>query len=107
MTIDNLFLVSLLVLLVYGIWSHVNMSRIARAAAKRHCVSVGVQFLDQNAILKKIAIRRSTHSLFALMREYSFEFSSVGDARYQGSISLLGCRVESIELPPYKTKQVE
>ncbi len=102
MTLNDLFLVSLLTGAAYVVWLHINMSRIARNAAKRYCEKVDVQFLDQNVVLKGISIKRSPHSLFAFQRQYHFEFSSVGDSRYKGVITLVGNRVKNIELPPYK-----
>lgn len=78
------------------------MSIVARTAAKRHCEKEGVQLLDQNIILDNIRIARSTHSLFAFRRKYTFEFSSVGDYRYPGSVTLLDHYIESIELAPFK-----
>ena len=102
-TLETLFILFLLLIVICFIWNHANMSRVARAAAKRYCEKEGVQFLDQNVILRKLSIRFAPHSLFAFGRQYSFEFSSMGDQRYQGCIFLVGNRVEQIELPPYKT----
>ncbi len=102
MTLNDLFFVSLLTGVAYIVWLHINMSRIARNSARRYCEKMDVQFLDQNVILKRISIKRSSHSLFAFQRQYNFEFSSVGDSRYKGVITLTGNRVESIELPPFK-----
>ncbi len=102
MTLSDIFIAFLLILLAYGIWNHLNMSRIARASARKHCESLGVQFLDQNIILRNLSIHRSTHSLIAIGRHYSFEFSSVGDKRYPGEVFLIGSRLKMVELTPYK-----
>lgn len=103
MTLNDLFLISLLALLGYGIWQHLNISALAKKAARRHCEQSGVQFLDQNVVLKSLSFCRSPHSVFSLKRTYQFEFSSTGDSRYYGHISLIGNRVDHIELPPCKT----
>ncbi|MGH1486052.1 MAG: DUF3301 domain-containing protein [Cellvibrionaceae bacterium] len=103
MTLNDIFLFTLVAIVVYFFWTHANMSRVARAAARRYCEKEGVQFLDQNVLLKNISIKPSPHSLFALRRAYRFEFSSVGDTRYEGNIFLMGNRIEHIELQPYKT----
>jgi hypothetical protein len=103
MDIYNLIPLSLVCLLVFFVWQHNNISLYARAAAKRHCDKEGIQLLDQNVILKRIALCRSSNTLFALRRKYFFEFSSIGDYRYQGIIFMRGHYVESIELAPFKT----
>ncbi|WP_086931949.1 DUF3301 domain-containing protein [Agarilytica rhodophyticola] len=102
MTIYDVFLATIFFALIYALWVHANMSNAARLAAKKHCQQVGVQLLDQNVILKRISIARSKASLFAFKRQYIFEFSTVGDFRYKGYITLLGNRIEDIELAPYK-----
>ena len=96
----------LLLMLASMIWKHLDASRIAKFYAKKYCDKEGVQFLDQNVILKRLKIAKSPHSLFAFKRHYSFEFSSVGDRRYSGDIYLLGQRVIHIELEAYKTTEV-
>jgi hypothetical protein len=103
MTLSNLFYSFLLLLAIYAIWLHVNMSSIARAYARKHCETMDVQLLDQNIILKKLSLHTSSHSLIAIGRLYLFEFSSVGDSRYHGTIQLIGNRVITIDLEPFKS----
>lgn len=112
MAVDGAFLISInlydifwlfvLSILVYTVWQHANVSRIARYLAGRHCQQEGVQLLDQNVVLKRISFARSTHALLALRRCYSFEFSSVGDFRYRGMVTLVGSRLEGVQLEPFK-----
>ncbi len=102
MTLSNLFYLFIVVLVAYALWNHLNVSRTARMFAKKHCESLGVQFLDQNIILRKLSLHRSPHSVFAIGRSYTFEFSSIGDRRYPGEIFLIGNRLKTIELAPYK-----
>ncbi|MFT6388065.1 MAG: hypothetical protein ACJAUP_001440 [Cellvibrionaceae bacterium] len=102
MTLADITLFFFLILFAGMIWKHIDASRIARFSAKKYCDKQGVQFLDQNVILKRLKIAKSPHSLFAFKRHYNFEFSSIGDRRYRGDIYLLGQRVIYIELEPYK-----
>jgi hypothetical protein len=102
MTLSDLFYSFITLLALYAFWGHVNMSGIARACARKHCETMGVQLLDQNIILKKLSLHTSRHSLIAVGRLYLFEFSSVGDSRYQGTIKLIGNRVIAIELESFK-----
>ncbi len=103
MTIYDIIFWFVLAGIAYAIWNHNNISIIARRATKHHCDRVGVQLLDQNIVLKRIAIRPSANALLVLERQYRFEFSSVGDRRYKGLTLLLGNKVQHIELEPYKT----
>jgi hypothetical protein len=103
MTLSDLFYSFITLLALYALWGHVNMSGIARACARKHCETMGVQLLDQNIILKKLSLHTSRHSLIAVGRLYLFEFSSVGDSRYQGTIKLIGNRVIAIELEAFKS----
>lgn len=103
LSLSNLALIFILFLLAYSIWQHLDARRLAQRSAKNYCDKVGVQFLDQNVILRGLSIARSPRSLFALRRQFGFEFSSVGDRRYIGFITLLGQRVVDVELEPYKT----
>lgn len=104
MTIYDLITISILVTGTILIVSHVNISRKARIAAKQHCEQNNLQFLDQNVILEKMRICRSRHQLFAISRQYRFEFSSLGDQRYQGRVIAIGNRINSIKLDAYKTQ---
>ncbi|MFT6221690.1 MAG: hypothetical protein ACJA0C_001095 [Candidatus Endobugula sp.] len=103
MTIYDLIFFSVIAFFAYGVWQHNNISLLARAAAKRHCAKEGIQLLDQNVILTRIRIIRSHRSLFAIEREYDFEFSSLGDYRYQGNIIMHGNLLANIGLAPFKT----
>ena len=103
LTIYDLIFFSVIAFACYSIWQHNNISLFARAAAKRHCEKEGVQLLDQNVILKRTGITKSHRSLFAIKRKYAFEFSSVGDYRYKGSIVMHGKLLAHIELAPFKT----
>ena len=44
---------------------------------------------------------------FEFRRTYLFEFSSIGDRRYQGKLILQGMRLQSIELEAYKLPDQE
>lgn len=103
MTIYDLVTASFIAGILILIIMHVNISRTARGAAKRYCEQHGVQFLDQNVVLNGVKFARSTQQLFAIQRRYYFEFSSVGDHRYQGIVVMLGNRIDMVELEPFKT----
>jgi hypothetical protein len=75
---------------------------VARNAGRRACNSAGVQFLDDTVAGIALALGRDEHGCRALRRTYRFEFSDTGDNRLEGQLTLLGARVESITLEPYR-----
>lgn len=71
-------------------------NEIARTAGERVCSEAGLQFLD-DMVSTGLALERRT-----LRRSYRFEFSDTGDRRLEGEVVLLGKRVESVTLEPYR-----
>lgn len=78
----------------------------AREAAVAHCRELGLQLLDQSMVIVGFW-PVSDRGRLTFRRRYQFEFSSVGDRRYQGRLVLVGLRLESIELEPYKLPGAE
>ena len=75
---------------------------VASSTGMRICKDHGVHFLDESVAQFKIRIRRNPSGHVVLYREYQFEFTSDGAHRYRGKISLLGKRVVSTEMEPYR-----
>ena len=50
---------------------------------------------------------RSARGNLVFRRSYQFEFSSVGDRRYQGKLILEGMQLKCIELETYKLADSE
>ena len=78
----------------------------ARNVAVTHCREHGLQLLDQSMVIVGFWPVRDRGRL-TFRRRYQFEFSSVGDRRSQGRLVLVGMRLESIELEPYKLPDTE
>jgi hypothetical protein len=74
----------------------------AQAAGKRACEREGVQFLDDTVAIAMLKPARDGRGRLLLRRTYRFEFSDTGDNRLEGSIVLLGRRVESLEMEPHR-----
>lgn len=93
------------IVLLSGVWYWLDGMRakeIANAAGARSCKGHEVYFLDETVVLTRVRIRRNAAGRVALYREYRFEFTSDGAYRYHGKISLLGKRVVSTEMEPYR-----
>lgn len=102
MSISLLFLFPALAVLA-AVWAHhANLSRYAAALARQHLHNQDLQFLDQSAVLCRLRPVRDPRQGWCWQRRYRFEFSSQGDRRYQGWITLNGRRLSGIELQPFR-----
>lgn len=98
---DLLFL--LLLAALAGFWlDSLRALETARNAGKRACNSAGVQFLDDTVTVTSLALRRNAVGQMVIRRTYRFEFSDTGDNRLEGTLVLLGARVESVEMEPFR-----
>jgi hypothetical protein len=89
--------------LVVAVWYWLEAMRnkeIARAAGKRACQQAEVQFLDDTVEITTRRLRRDANGQIRIYREYRFEFTADGAARYRGAMALLGRRVVRLELEP-------
>lgn len=74
----------------------------ARDLATAHCSQLGLQLLDQSMVIIGFWPARGAAGQLVFRRTYQFEFSSIGDQRYQGKLVLLGTALKSIELETYR-----
>ena len=69
--------------------------------ARDHVQQQGLQFLDQSAVLCRLRLGRG-RTWVHLVRTYRFEFSALGDRRYQGWVTLAGAKLRGVELQPFR-----
>lgn len=74
----------------------------ARELATAHCQQLDLQLLDQSMVIVGFWPVRTRSGRIEFRRTYQFEFSSIGDRRYQGRLVLVGMQLHSIALEPYK-----
>lgn len=79
-------------------WQSDRIKHIALAHVYRYCKAQNLQLLDQVMVLKGVWPARDDQGSLKLRRRYSFEFTSTGQARYQGKIELFGNRLQKMEL---------
>lgn len=94
-----------LVLLIGAVWywfHAIRAKELARLAGRRRCNEVGVIFLDDTVMLTRLRLRRDGMGRMKIYREFQFEFASDGGVRYGGEIALLGERVVSLVMEPYR-----
>lgn len=101
---DLISIVFLLLLAALGwYWSDsLRALEIARKAGKRACDEANVQFLDDTVASIALALVRDDNGRRVLRRTYRFEFSETGNSRLEGSLVVLGNRIESVTMEPYQ-----
>ncbi len=75
---------------------------IARNAGKQACAKAEVQFLDDTVASTRLRIVRNDDGRRVFHRTYRFEFSETGNSRLEGSVIMLGDKVESVTMDPYQ-----
>jgi len=99
--IGDIILIVLFVL-AYRYWVTADkVKAIAFNSAKIHCQKLELQMLDEYVALHRFWFKRDDYGSMKAWRSFVFEFSSTGEARYQGRVIMLGEKVLSIELEPY------
>ena len=92
-----------LICLAYVYWFDAQkVKEIALDTAKDHCLAAQVQMLDGYVALNGIGLKRDKAGKLQMRRSFQFEFSSTGLERYNGTVLMLGRRVESISMEPYR-----
>lgn len=83
-------------------WDSVKSKEIAKLTGQRACQESDVQFLDDTVRLDKIRIKRNSRGQMNFLRIYHYEFTSTGEARYTGTITLLGKFVTDTAMEAYR-----
>lgn len=95
----------LVVAAILGGWLFYEALR-AREAAIRvtrdACKEQGLQLLDDTVHGVRLGFVRDNEGIVRLRRTFLFDFSEDGVNRRSGSVVMLGARVESMQLEPYR-----
>jgi hypothetical protein len=103
--LDDLILIALL-LGAYLYWFNGQQAKeIALKSVRAHCLNLEVQMLDEYVALNSIRLKRDQTGAMRVRRAFAFEFSSTGNERYNGVCIMLGWRIESIEMEPYRIEE--
>lgn len=95
-----LALIGLVLVALY--WSNTQkLKSLALAAARKRCREAGVQLLDHTVVQNKLYFGRDTLGHWRTIRHYQFDFTSTGEHRYQGMITVFGNQVTSVELEAF------
>ena len=74
----------------------------ARQVGRLRCRDLGLIFLDDTVVLKKLGLARDADGRRVIQRQYQFEFSSDGSRRYRGRITLTNNRLDEIVMDAYR-----
>ena len=100
-TLSLLFLLLLAALVWYWLDSLRALEH-ARDMGRRACHDADVQFLDDTVARVALELVRDESGRRVLRRTYRFEFSETGDSRIEGRVILLGHKIESVRMDPYR-----
>ncbi|WP_237065739.1 DUF3301 domain-containing protein [Microbulbifer guangxiensis] len=100
-SLSDLFWLFLLALVGWYLWNGMAAKEQVRRAAARHCMQLGVQLLDDTVVLVRTRLRRDDRGQLRLQRNYEFEFTSTGERRYSGVVTLHGQRITQMQLSPH------
>ena len=98
---DFFIFIGLLTLFLYWLDS-IRAKEIATTKARDACKKVMLEFLDETVSIKKIRLRRNGQGRLMFLRLYQFEFTSTGQHRYRGFVSILGKHLLDVEMEPYQ-----
>ena len=95
--LSDLFLLFVVGAVVLFWYQGLQVREHALRAVESYCNKLGLQLLDQNVSLRRFWLRRDDKGHLKAWRRYNFEFTTTGDERYSGQVSLLGNRLEDIQ----------
>jgi hypothetical protein len=101
--------IALLVILAILAWfwlDGIKAREIAVKAGQDAAEKFGLQFLDETVGMIKLRAGRDGTGHMQLKRTYGFEVSDTGIERLACSVTLLGKRVEAIDIPPHRDNVV-
>gem|GEM_PF-221996 len=101
LSLEFLFWSLLAAALISFWWQSDRTKQFAMDKALLACKQQDLQFLDQTMVLRGLRPVRTSEGQLVLRRRYQFEFTTTGQARYKGKVTLLGNRVSSLELEPH------
>ncbi|TNF35224.1 MAG: DUF3301 domain-containing protein [Gammaproteobacteria bacterium] len=91
-----------IILLGWLLWQAQKSRESARKIAQKYCKQQDLQLLDDTVVLSRIRIGKDRADRFRIARRYRFEFSSMGDERYQGELELMGNELVFIDVEAHR-----
>ncbi|RUO42291.1 DUF3301 domain-containing protein [Pseudidiomarina aestuarii] len=83
----------------YLFWQGRRQAEAAQQHARRYCQQEGLQFLD---LAWQASRPHRWGRRMGWQSRYNFGFSSDGESRYEGEITLLNLSLQRVSTPPYR-----
>ena len=95
---EELLLGALVALAGWLYYDGIRVREHALRAGREYCRNVDLQLLDETVSRQRIALARDAAGQVRIRRSYGFEFTSDGERRYRGEITMLGTQVQGVQV---------
>ncbi|MCE9633127.1 MAG: DUF3301 domain-containing protein [Methylophilales bacterium] len=97
----------LLAAILLGGWfwlDGLSVHEIAISAGRQAAASNGLQLLDESVAVSRLWAARDAYGRLRFQRTYTFEVSDTGADRLSCTLTLLGRKIEHIDIPPHRDR---
>lgn len=98
MLLEHWLLLGAIAALAWWFLSGLRVHELALRAGRDYCRQIGVQFLDETVSRERLGFARDAGGQLRIRRVYGFEFTSDGERRYRGAVTMLGARLEDVQV---------
>jgi Protein of unknown function (DUF3301) len=96
--LEELLLASALLGAGWLFFDGIRIRERALAIGRDQCAKLGVQFLDETVSLQRVGFARAKDGRLHIRRRFGFEFTSDGERRYRGALTMLGAEVSGVDM---------
>jgi hypothetical protein len=96
--LSDLFIMALVVAAGWYWWKAGDLKNLTQQQVKQHCDKASLELLDESLVLTSLGLAKNRQGHWQFRRSYRFEFSSTGEYRYRGTVTVVGKQVTNIEL---------
>ena len=83
-------------------WKAREAQERALRAARAYCEKMGLQLLDECVVQSHWRFKRGQHGRIEMERHYEFEFTSTGNDRYFGQVTMHGAKLHYVNVEPHR-----
>jgi len=95
----DLLIIAIPALFIRLWWTGSRARELAVGHARTACAHKQLQFLDQTAALAGIKLKRNSHGVYCLQRQYRFEFTDEGAFRDTAWLIMHGHTLAQLHFP--------
>jgi Protein of unknown function (DUF3301) len=83
---------------VWLFFDGVRVRELALDIGRDYCANLGLQLLDETVSMQRLGVARAVDGRLRVRRRYGFEFTSDGEKRYRGELTMLGSKVAGVQV---------